>query len=56
MVSLKLVSLRWMFQDGMHFSDLVVEFNALNRPSWFCQEFMIALFQTNWIHARGYII
>ena len=48
MVDLKLISLRWMFQDGKEFSDLVSEFKKLERPAWFGHEFLVALFKTNW--------
>ena len=44
-----------MFQDGKHFCHLVSEFMLLDRPSWFCNDLMIALFKTNWGDAREYI-
>ena len=56
MCDLKLISLRWMFQDGKEFSDLVSEFKKLERPAWFGHEFISALFKTNWQHAQKYII
>ena len=55
-VDIKLVSLRWMFQDGKDFCDLVNAFIQLDRKSWFCHDLMIALFKTNWQHARQYIM
>ena len=45
-----------MFQDGMHFCDLASEFMQLDRPSWFCNDLMIALFKTNWVDSRIYIV
>ena len=48
LVDIKVISLRWMFQDGKRFCDLVSEFKGLERPSWFGHELLEAFFKTHW--------
>ena len=56
MINLKMLSLRWMLQDGNQFCDLVSKFSALNRPSWFGHPLLIALFKTHWRKTRRVIV
>ena len=56
MINLKVISLRWMYQDGNNFCNLVYEFKKLGRPAWFGHEFMVALFKTNFDYTQKFII
>lgn len=56
LVDIKIVSLRWMFQDRRRFCDLVSQFKGLERPAWFGHELLAALFKTNWSKTRRKII
>ena len=51
-VDIKLISLRWMYQDGKRFCDLINEFKSLERPAWFGHQLLVAFFLTHWKQTR----
>ena len=51
-VDIKIMSLRWMKQDGKRFCDLIYRFKQLDRPRWFGHQLLVALFKTHWKKTR----